>query len=332
MNIIIPMAGRGTRLRPHTLSTPKPLLAINGKTIVERLIDGLIKSFNMPIEKIAFIIGDFGKETEDKLKSIAKSKGAEGLIFYQKQALGTAHAVYCAEAALTNSVVVAFADTLFYSDFKISEQSESVIWTQKVENPEQFGVVITDSNNIVTDFVEKPKTPVSNQAIIGIYYFKNGENLKNALKKLIEDGKTVSGEYQLTDALQDMKNAEIPFLTENINQWLDCGNSQAVIDTSRAILEHEGHWVSAETEIINSCIIEPCYIADGVKITNSVIGPYVAIAENSTIRSSVISNSMLGKHNDLQHINTQNTITGDYVKFIKNTKQYDIGAYSKVIG
>ncbi len=324
------MAGHGTRLRPHTLTTPKPLIKINGKTIIERLIEGLAKNFNTPIDKIAFVTGNFGKEVEEKLKNIARNQNAEPLIFHQKEALGTAHAVYCAAEAMNDEIIVAFADTLFYANFKISQEQPNIIWTQKVENPEQFGVVTTNQNNEVTDFVEKPKTFVSDKAIIGIYYFKKGEILRNEIKNIIDNDLMVSGEYQLTDALQNMKKNNEIFLTANVEKWLDCGNSKAVINTSKEILRKEGHYQSSDIEVKNSQIIEPCYIAKNVKIENSVIGPFVAIDENSYIKNSVISNSIIGENNNIQNVNTTDTMLGNNVEIIKKQTQYDLGSYSKI--
>ena len=205
------MAGMGKRMRPHTLTVPKPLIPIAGKPIVQRLVEEISFVANEKIEEIAYIIGDFGKEVEDKLINIAKKLGAKGTIYYQNEALGTAHAIYCAEKSLSGQTIVAFADTLFKADFKITDDIEASIWVQKVEDPSAFGVVKIDKNNFISDFVEKPKEFVSDLAIIGIYYFKEAEILKAELKKLIDNKTMVNGEYQLTDALENMKNSGIKF-------------------------------------------------------------------------------------------------------------------------
>ena len=174
MNLIIPMAGRGTRLRPHTLYTPKPLIPVAGKPIVQRLVEDIAAMCDEPISKIGFVVGDFGKEVEDQLINIAAQIGAEGQIYYQEEALGTGHAIYCAEPLLDGPVIVAFADTLFRADFKVSTNDEGVIWVKQIEDPSQFGVVTVDDNNTISGFVEKPKEFVSDLAIIGIYFFGNG--------------------------------------------------------------------------------------------------------------------------------------------------------------
>jgi len=200
------MAGRGTRLRPHTLITPKPLVPVAGKPIVEWLTEDIIALCDEKVEHIGFVIGDFGKEVEQNLLEIAKNLGAVGKIYHQEQALGTAHAILCAKELLNDKVVVAFADTLFKCNEKINTTQDGVIFVQQVEDPKAYGVVKMDAQNRITDFVEKPQTFVSDLAIIGIYYFKDGKNLYEELQYLIDNNITEKGEYQLTNAMENMKN------------------------------------------------------------------------------------------------------------------------------
>ena len=181
------MAGRGSRLRPHTLTIPKPLIPIAGKPIVQRLVEDISNVCKEKVDEIAFIIGDFGKEVETNLISIAESLGAKGSIYFQEEALGTAHAILCAKESLKGNIVVAFADTLFKADFKLDNSSDGIIWVKQIENPSAFGVVKLNSADEIIDFVEKPDTYVSNLAIIGIYYFKSGEQLCNELEYLIDN-------------------------------------------------------------------------------------------------------------------------------------------------
>ena len=178
------MAGRGSRLRPHTLTTPKPLISFAGKSIVKRLVEDIVSICDEKVDEISFIIGDFGSEVEKDLLKIASNLGAQGKVVYQKEPLGTAHAILCAKESLKGNVVVAFADTLFKADFKLNKTNDGIIWVSKIQDPSAFGVVKVD-NNIITDFVEKPKEFVSDLAIIGIYYFNDGENLRDELQYLI---------------------------------------------------------------------------------------------------------------------------------------------------
>jgi glucose-1-phosphate thymidylyltransferase len=171
MKIIIPMAGAGKRLRPHTITTPKPLIPIAGKPIVQRIVEDIAKVCTEKITEIAFVAGDFGRETESQLMDIAEKVGAKGKLYFQKSPLGTAHAILCAEKSLTGKTIVAFADTLFTADFRLDTRHDGIIWVQKVKDPSSFGVVKVNTRKIITEFVEKPKKFVSDLAIIGIYYF-----------------------------------------------------------------------------------------------------------------------------------------------------------------
>lgn len=202
MKVIVPMAGRGSRLRPHTLTVPKPLVPVGGKPIVHRLVEDIAAVCSEPIEEIAFVIGDFGAEVEAELIDVAAKLGAKGSIHYQEKPLGTAHAVLCAKEKLEGPVVVAFADTLFRADFKIDPTDDGILWVKQIEDPSAFGVVKLNSNGEIIDFVEKPQTYVSDLAMIGIYYFKEGEALRTELEYLIDNDVIKSGEYQLPDALR----------------------------------------------------------------------------------------------------------------------------------
>jgi len=240
MKIIIPMAGMGKRMRPHTLTVPKPLIPVGGTPIVQRLVEDITKVCGEKVDEIAFIIGPtFGKEVEADLLAIAKTEGAKGSIYYQDVALGTAHAIMCAEKSITGKTVVAFADTLFKADFTMDTNQEGVIWVQKIEDPRQFGVVKVDKDGIITDFVEKPEHFVSDLAIIGIYYFKDGDYLKSELKYLLDNDIKEKGEYQLTNALENMKAKGTKFVPGKVTEWLDCGNKDATVYTNQRILEFD---------------------------------------------------------------------------------------------
>ena len=238
MNLVIPMAGMGKRMRPHTLTVPKPLLPIAGKSIVQRLAENIDKATSEKLEEIAFVIGDFGKEVENNLLQIATDLGAKGKIFYQDEPLGTAHAILCAEECLHGKVIVGFADTLFKADFQIDSEEEGIIWVHKVDDPRQFGVVEVDESGYIVATHEKPKEFISDLAIIGIYYAKDGEFLKSELKYLIDNDLKERGEYQLTNALENMKNKGTKFLPGKVSEWLDCGNKDATVYTNQRILEH----------------------------------------------------------------------------------------------
>lgn len=332
MKIIIPMAGMGTRMRPHTLTVPKPLIVLAGKSIVQRLVEGISKVCAEPVEEIGFVIGDFGEKVEKQLIQIAANVGAKGKIYYQHQALGTAHAVWCAADSLDGKTVVAFADTLFYADFKIDNETDSIIWVQKVSNPEAYGVVTTDKSGFINGFEEKPKTFVSDLAIIGIYYFKEGEKLKKELQHIIDNKIMRSGEYQLTTALENLRNNGLKFLPGEVDEWLDCGNKQITVNTHQRVLANskDAIYLSESAEIKNSTIIQPCYIGDGVKIADSVIGPFVSLGENTVVNNSVLKNSVIQNNTEIDNICAHNSMIGSNTKIAGKPLDMSVGDYNVI--
>ena len=333
MKIIVPMAGRGSRLRPHTLTIPKPLIPIAGKPIVQRLVEDIVKVCGEQVDEIAFIIGDFGKETEENLKAIAESLGAKGSIYTQDQPLGTAHAIMCAGPSITGNVVVAFADTLFRADFTLDNSSDGVIWTKKVEDPSAFGVVKKNDEGYITDFVEKPATFVSDEAIIGIYYFKDGDFLKSELQYLLDNDIRDKGEYQLTNALENMKNKGSKFTSGTVNEWMDCGNKDVTVETNSKILgfvNGDEQLLSSKATIENSEVIEPCYIADGAVIKNSKVGPYVSVGANTIIEDSTIDNTIIQNDSHVINAKLTNSMIGNKAFFNGEYTSVSIGDYSKV--
>jgi glucose-1-phosphate thymidylyltransferase len=332
MKIIIPMAGIGKRMRPHTLTVPKPLIPVAGKPIVYRLVEDLAAMSDEKIEEIAFVIGDFGKEAEENLLKIAEKVGAKGRIFYQREALGTAHAILCAEPSLSGHVVVAFADTLFYADFKIDTSQDGTIWTSRIPDPSQFGVVETDADGVVKKLWEKPKEYISDQAIIGIYYFRDGEWLKKELQYLIDHNMTVKGEYQLTDALDRMREAGARFKTASVKHWLDCGNKEATVETNKMVLEltKKQDLVSKEAEIQNSVIVSPCFIGKGAKISNSVVGPYVSVGENTIVANSIVENSIVMNNARISHANLEGAMVGNHSRANGTRQTVNLGDYSEL--
>lgn len=333
MKIIVPMAGRGSRLRPHTLTTPKPLIPIAGKPIVHRLVEDIAKVINQKIDEIAFIIHpDFGKNVETELIQIAEKLGAKGTICYQREALGTGHAIMCAKEALQGPVVVAYADTLFRADFSLDTAADSVIWVKKVDDPSAFGVVQLNDKNQIVDFVEKPKEFVSDLAIIGIYFFKSGEALKAELDYLLDNNIQKGGEYQLTDALENMKQKGMIFVPGQVDEWMDCGNKPVTVETNSRMLgflqtENE-HLISENITNNNSTIIVPCFIGDGVVLINSTVGPNVSIGQHTKVENSTITNSLIQTHSTIKNAHLTDAMIGSFATFNGEFKSISIGDYS----
>ena len=333
MNIIIPMAGLGKRLRPHTLSVPKPLLPIAGKPIVHRLVEDIAKVCTEKIDEIGFIIHpSFGKEVEENLKEIAKQVGAVGKIFYQEQALGISHALLFAKELFTGKVIVAFADTLFKADFKLDTSRDGIIWVQKVDDPSQFGVVRLNDKNEIIELVEKPSTFVSDLAIIGIYFFKDGKALANEMQYLIDNDIKEKGEYQFTTALQGLNKKGSVFTTGQVTEWLDCGNKNVTVQTNQRYLEFikDQKLISPKAKLINSVIIEPVFIGDDAIIENSVIGPHVSIGEGSHIVDSRIKNTIIQKFTKVSKTVLENSLLGNFAIFEGKSTDLSLGDYSTV--
>jgi glucose-1-phosphate thymidylyltransferase len=331
MKIIIPMAGRGSRLRPHTLTVPKPLVPVAGKPIVQRIVEDLSASFSGEIEEIAFVIGDFGKEVEEELIRIADSMGAKGSVYYQDQPLGTAHAILCAAESLSGNCIVAFADTLFKADFNFNKEEDGIIWVNKVEDPSAFGVVKLDEEDTITEFVEKSPVFISDLAIVGIYYFNDGALLRQELQYLIDNDIREKGEYQLTNALESLKQKGKKFKAATINEWLDCGNKGNVVYTNQRILEIKAgqeSLVSPDAVIENSIIMEPCYIGPKAHIKNSVVGPHVSIGSNSMVENTVIQNSLVQNESKVRNAVIANSMLGNYVEYEGNQVDISIGDYT----
>ena len=331
MNIVIPMAGLGKRLRPHTLTTAKPLIPIAGKPMVHRLVEDIAKVCPEKINYIGFIVHpSFGKQVEDDLKAVAKAVGAEGKIYYQEQALGISHALLFAKELFQGKVIVAFADTLFKADFKLDTSRDGTIWVQKVENPSQFGVVQLNANGEITELVEKPSTFVSDLAIIGIYFFKKGEMLRDEMQHLIDNDIKEKGEFQLTTALENMKRKGALFIPGEVKEWLDCGNKDVVIQTNQRYLEFikDQPLISSTAKLINSVLIQPVFIGDDVVIENSVIGPHVSISASTKVRDSRISNSIIQKNCVLNTAILHNSLLGNFVNFEGRSEDLSLGDYS----
>ena len=332
MKIIVPMAGRGSRLRPHTLTVPKPLVPVGGKPIVHRLVEDIAKTSSEKIDEIAFVIGDFGKEVEKELIAVAEALGAKGSIYYQNEALGTAHAVLCAADSLTGPLVVAFADTLFRADFKLDSDADGILWVKQIDDPSAFGVVKLNDDGTIIDFVEKPKEFVSDLAMIGIYYFKNGDQLKDELQYLIDNNVIKGGEYQLPDALKNMTEKGVRFKPGEVNEWLDCGNKKVTVHTNKRVLEFDKDLdtVDSSATLNNSIVIPPCFIGKNVVLTNSVIGPHVSIGEGTSVSDSVIKNSIIQKNSTVQNIVVKDSMIGSHAKVLKNANDLSIGDYSEM--
>lgn len=333
MKIIVPMAGRGSRLRPHTLTIPKPLIPVAGKPIVHRLVEDIAGVLNQDIEEVAFIIHEsFGQKVEEELLAIAQKLGAKGTIYYQNEALGTGHAIMCAKESLSGPAVIAYADTLIRADFDLDKEADSVIWVKQVDQPEAFGVVKLNANNEIVELVEKPATFVSDLAVIGIYYFKDIAVLKNELQLVLDNNIIHGGEYQINDGIKQMMAKGMKFVPGKVEEWMDCGNKNVTVETNSRMLgflHNDGEsLVDESAKLENATIIPPCYIGKNVVLINATVGPNVSLGDGCHVVNSTVKNSLVQTHSHIKNAVLDNAMIGNHASFDGNFTSISIGDYS----
>ena len=329
------MAGRGSRLRPHTLTVPKPLIPVAGKPIVHRLVSDIAQVLGEPIEEVAFILGDpafFGDDVVRSLEKLAEQLGAKASIYRQLEPKGTGHAIMCAEPSLSGPAVIAYADTLIRADFDLDKAADSVIWTKKVDNPEAYGVVNLNEKDQIVELVEKPETFVSDQAVIGIYYFKEVGVLRNELQFVLENNIINGGEYQINDGIKRMMADGKVFVTGKVDEWMDCGNKNVTIETNQRMLgflQDDNEVLIAESvKTENANIVEPCFIGADVVLKNTTVGPYVSIGAGTVIENSTVKNSLIQSNSIIKNANLDNAMIGNHVRYDGNFETISIGDYS----
>ncbi len=329
------MAGRGSRLRPHSLTTPKPLIPIANQPIVHRLVKDIARILSEPVDEIAFILGDpafFGDDVVKSLEELAQGLGAKASIYRQLEPLGTGHAIMCAEPSLSGPAVVAYADTLIRASFELDPAADAVIWTKQVEKPEAYGVVKLNEKEEIVELVEKPQQFVSDQAVIGIYYFKEIADLKKELQFVIDNEIINGGEYQINDGIKRMMASGNVFKTGTVDEWMDCGNKVVAIETNQCIMsfmEKDGsEELNSQPTLQDSKIIPPCVIDSSVVLKNSTVGPHVSIGAGSVIENCTISNSLIQKNSVIKNATLEEAMIGNHVKYDGKFTRISIGDYT----
>ncbi len=328
MKLIIPMAGRGTRVRPHSHVTPKPLLPVKGKSMVERIVDTFNEVLPRHLDEGVFVLGpDFGEDVRRRLRDICERHDMKASFAVQEKALGTAHAVYAAKDHLDGEGIVVFADTLFYMEPGVDlEGADVVAWVKHVDDPRRFGVAVREGDRIVA-LVEKPQEFISSEALIGIYYVKDLAALRDAIAYLIEHDVKGHGEYQLTDAMDRLLKQGKVFRTASVTEWLDCGTIPALLETTKVILDKEKddlHQGTAE----NSVILDPVYIGPGARVTNAVVGPYVSIEAGAQIENAVVRGSILFAGAVVENAVLEDSLIGQYATVSETPRVVNIGDHS----
>lgn len=322
MKVIIPLAGLGTRLRPHTYTKPKPLLHLAGKTVLDHILDRLQV---LDPEEVVFIVGHLGDQIREHVEA---NYGFAASYVEQKELKGQAHALYLAREHLIGPVFIAFVDTIFEADlgFLKDVTSDGVIFVKEVDDPRRFGVV-TVKDGFITEFVEKPDQPVPGLALVGLYYVRDSVLLRECTETILRRDIKTKGEYYLADALQLMVDRGAKLEVGTIDVWEDCGKPETLLATNRYLLEKSG---GHEIATNNSVVITPVYIAPSARIVESVIGPYVSIAEEVVIENSIISDSIVDTAAHIQRAILRQSLLGSETQVRGRFRTLDIGDHSKV--
>lgn len=328
MKVILPVAGKGTRLRPHTHTKAKSLVNVAGKTILEHIIERLQA---IDVEEYIFIIDENGQQIADFMAQ--KYPDLKCSYYVQKERLGPAHAVALAAPSIQagDDLLVVFNDTIFVTDLtaipNLCSNVDGLIYSKEVEDYQRFGVNVLDGD-IIVDMVEKPDTPISRLAQVGLYYLKDGAGFIAAIEATVAAGETVKGEYYLPSVFMRMIGAGDKFKAPEIDAWLDCGKPETLLETNRFLLKGR-HLVHGDVQ--DSVLIEPVHVGEGSTIKNSIIGPNVSVAAGSVIENSIISNSIINTDNKVSYLILEQSLLGDSVNLIGSPRRMNIGDHSHIV-
>lgn len=291
MKVIIPLAGFGKRMRPHTWSKPKPLLNVAGKPVLGHILDKLA-DLDVKVDELIFVVGWLGEQIQEYYQASGYRYPARSVV--QTELLGQAHAIWLARENLSGPVLIIFVDTIFEADLSGLEASglDGVLYVKEVEDPRRFGVTVLGGNALVTHIVEKPDTLDNRLAVIGVYYVRDAGWLLRAIEELMERNMQTKGEFYLADAFNLMIEQGARFGVRQVPVWEDCGTPQAVLQTNRYLLDH-GRGNGAHANVTDSVLIPPVYVAPSAQVERAIIGPYVTIAEHSVVTQSIIRDSII---------------------------------------
>ncbi len=322
MKAIIPVAGIGTRLRPHTHTAPKGLLHVAGKPILGHILDALK---HVRIDEVTFIIGFMGEQIVDYVKKNYKFKSE---FIEQKELKGLGYAIWLANQEIKGNkpILIVLGDTIFETDLSpVLKGKFDALGTKRVEDPRRFGIVEM-RRGFARRLVEKPDKPTSNQAVVGVYYIKSTETFRESLEEMITKGIMTKEEYQLTDALQLMIDKGVKFKTFEIKSWCDCGRPETLLETNRHLLSK----VKSIRKLTGSVIIPPVFVAKTAKVKNSILGPYVSIAHKAVIENSIIRDSIISERAEVSNSRLQSSLIGNSAQVNGVYHQLNVGDSSEV--
>ncbi|MFP3896272.1 MAG: sugar phosphate nucleotidyltransferase [Anaerolineales bacterium] len=321
MKVIIPLAGFGTRLRPHTWSRPKPLVNVAGKPVLGHILDMFEE---MGIQDVVFIIGWLGDQIQEYVQS---NYDFEAHYVVQKELKGQAHAIYLAREHLEGPCLIAFVDTLFEADLSgLSVDADGVLFVQEVDDPRRFGVIVEEGDRVV-QLIEKPEGFEHRKAMIGVYYVQEGARLVDAIEHLLTHDMQTKGEYYLADAFQIMIDRGARIISRPVSVWEDCGKPETVLQTNRYLLEH-GHTQEIETK--NSVLVPPVHVARSAKVENAVVGPYVTVGEDVCITNAILCNVIVEDGSRIDNVILENSLIARRASIVGPIHQLNVGDDNRI--
>ena len=324
------MAGLGTRLRPHTWSKPKQLISVAGKTVLDHVLDTLSTLPDPDNIELINIVGYLGEQIEAHLRAQYPRWKAHYVI--QEDPRGQSHAIHLARQYLKGPMMVIFADTLIETDlsFLPEETSDAVVWVKPVPDPRRFGVAETDKNGLVTKLVEKPRDISNNLAIVGFYYFKNGDDLISAIEEQMQRDIRLKGEFFLADAVTIMLERGLKMRTEQVDVWLDAGTPEALLESNRYLLSNGRNNSQEAGNRENVVIIPPVFVHPKAQVTNSIIGPHVSVGAGCMIENSIIRDSILEDHAKATDVILEKSLIGRYTQIQRRAGMINAGDQTTV--
>lgn len=326
MKIIIPAAGQGTRLRPHTHTIPKVMLPVAGRPIIGHILADVAR---LEPEEVRLVVGYQGERVERYAREAFPDMPLR--IVWQQERLGLGHAVQQAlDEGDHDSVLIVLGDTVFDVDYAaVVAHREHALGVRRVPDPERFGIVDLDPDGEhIVRLVEKPKEPPSDLALVGLYWICDGEKLRAAIAGLVEGGLRTRGEYQLTDALQAMIDAGERFVAFPIGEWFDCGKPETLLETNRQLLDRRGG--TSRDDWLRTTIVPPVHLDEGCVIENAVVGPHVSLARGATVRDAVVRNSIIAENAVVEGIVLERSIIGPDVRVKRRPSVLNLGNGSEI--
>ena len=334
MRLIVPMGGRGTRLRPFSHTTPKALLPLAGATVVERILRAVQAAVARPLSEVVFVLNpaDTFTDVPERLAAACAREGLPVHIETQPEPLGTAHAVACAGERLAGEVVTVWSDTLFASAAPLDlgppeAPVDLVAWTVEVDDPSRFGVAVRDGSGRITRLFEKPVTLVSRETLIGVYYVRDGSALRRQIDGMVARGDTgAGGEYHLTDALDELVQAGARMETVAATQWLDTGTLDSYREAVQAVLDSEGTTQVGTME--DSVVVAPSYVGPGAVVRRAVVGPYAVVGAGAVVEDAVVARSSVFERAAVRGAVLDGALVGEHARLVGRPSAQILGAHS----